>query len=136
MGGVAVNDGTYRASTAILSLGVSFAFDVLGRSQRIVRYRSEWEEERRSPPRPSVPGPAGGVANERAADEVTVVAAAQSLEVAPIEPPVAASASDGSDGGFVPDLVTHSARPEPVTPRRPARRHRLADRRHHGRAHR
>jgi long-chain fatty acid transport protein len=52
----AVNNGTYRGQTQIVSLGVTFAWDELVGKKRIPVWASDWEE-RREPPKPPPPPP-------------------------------------------------------------------------------
>jgi long-subunit fatty acid transport protein len=55
----AVNNGVYTASTQILSVGVTVAWDDLVKSDRVVRYHADYEEggPMPTPARPSAPRP-------------------------------------------------------------------------------
>lgn len=109
----AVNNGVYNATTQVLSLGISMAFDEMARSNRVVRYHADYEDDgvvarpqvTAATWRPSESGDESVAAREKRPSEADDASA-------DAEAPAAADAPSDSDG-FAVDVVT----------RHPARKH-------------
>lgn len=80
----AVNNGSYAASTQIVSLGVTIAWDEVVKSTRVIRFRSD--DELDTPSRPATPPPdEPEEGDERDEPASTEEPAPQSMQITPEE---------------------------------------------------
>jgi long-subunit fatty acid transport protein len=103
-----VNNGVYTASTQILSLGLSFAFDEMANSKRVIHYRADYEDEL-AVPRPQAKNWKPSESGDEKPAPAPSVAAAEPDDAQPEAEEPAAAASDENPDGFAVDVVSHKA---------------------------